>query len=185
METAEYLTKVKKHIDEVIRENIKTGTDVSESRYIDIALQYTKALYANETERNGTRKKHFWSKKDLSEILALWEGIRPELQKHIPESIMKYRSRKMVSEINAASAEALISAAMKEAGLKYAFFPQTYRAKVHVKLSQKNKVVLYLNYKKIRDELPKAIEALKVIIEAMENLGSGSSIQKNTWYDNF
>ena len=98
---------------------------------------------------------------------------------------MKYRSRKMVSEINAASAEALISAAMKEAGLKYAFFPQTYRAKVHVKINQRNKVVLYLNYKKIRDELPKAIEAIKVIIEAMEKLGSGSSIQKNTWYDNF
>ena len=98
---------------------------------------------------------------------------------------MKYRSRKMVSEINAASAEALISASMKEAGLKYAFFPQAYRAKVHVKLSQKNKVVLYLNYKKIRDELPKAIEALKVIVEAMERLGSGSSIQKNMWFDNF
>ena len=185
METAEYLTKVKKHIDEVIRENIKTGTDMSESRYIDIALQYTKALYANETERKGTRKKHFWSKTDLSEILALWEGIRPELQKHIPESIMKYRSRKMVSEINAASAEALISASMKEAGLKYAFFPQTYRAKVHVKLSQKNKVVIYLNYKKIREELPKAIEALKVIVEGMERLGSGSSIQKIMWYENF
>ena len=185
METAEYLTKVKKHIDEVIRENIKTGTDVSESRYIDIALQYTKALYANETERNGTRKKHFWSKKDLSEILALWEGIRPELQKHIPESIMKYRSRKMVSEINAASAEALISAAMKEAGLKYAFFPQAYRAKVHVKLSQKNKVVIYLNYKKIREELPKAIESLKVLVSTLDSMGTGTSIQKIMWYENF
>lgn len=185
METAEYLAKVKKHIDEVIREHIKTGTDVPESRYIDIALQHTKALYSSETERNGMRKKHFWSRKDLSEMMTLWESIRPELHKHIPESIMKYRSRKMVSEINAASAEALIAAAMKEAGLKYAFFPQTYRAKVNVKISQRNKVVLYLNYKKIRDELPKAIEALKVIVEAMERLGSGSSIQKNMWFDNF
>ena len=33
MDTAEYLKKVKKHIDEVIREKIKSGIDVPESKY--------------------------------------------------------------------------------------------------------------------------------------------------------
>ena len=185
METADYLTKVKRHVDDAIRENTKAGVEVPEHKYLDIALQHTKTLYANEANQSGSRRKHFWSRDDLSGIMTIWQGLRPELQKHIPESIMKYKSRRMVTEINAVSAEALISAAMKEAGLKYEFFPQTYRAKVHVKISERNKVVIYLNYKKIGELLPKTMEALKAIESAMEQLGTSSSIQRTAWYDNF
>lgn len=185
MDTAEYLKKVKKHIDEVIREKIKSGIDVPESKYLEIALQHTKSLYRIETDKSGSHRKYFWSREDLSGIMKLWESMRPELEKHIPASIMKYRSRKMVTEINAVSAEAQVSAAMKEAGLKHVFYPQTYRAKVFVKINDKHKLVVYLNYKKIGAELPKAIEGIKDLISALEKLGPSAGIQKTMWFDNF
>ena len=185
METADYLKKVKKHIDETIREHIKAGTEVPESKYMDIALLHTKALYKIESEKKTSQRKFLWNRDDLSGIMALWEGMRPELEKHIPESLMKYRSRKMVTEINAVSAEALVSSAMKEAGFKYVFYPQTYRAKVFVKVNDRNKVVIYLNYKKIGTELPKAMEGIKELVSALEKLGPNTSIQKTMWFDNF
>ena len=74
---------------------------------------------------------------------------------------------------------------MKEAGLKYVFYPQTYRAKVFVKINDKHKVVIYLNYKKIGNELPKAMEGIKELIAALEKLGPNAGIQKTMWFDNF
>lgn len=185
METAEYLEKVKKHIDARIRENIKAGVEAPESKYLDIALLHTKQLYKLESEKNVSGRTYFWKRNNISDIMTLWEGIRPDLQKYIPESIMKYRSRKMVTEINAVSAEALVSASMKEAGLKYVFYPQTYRAKVFVKINDKHKIVIYLNYKKIGNELPKAMEGIKELIAALEKLGPNAGIQKTMWFDNF
>jgi hypothetical protein len=98
---------------------------------------------------------------------------------------MKYKSRRMVAEINAVSAEALVAGAMKDAGLKFLFIPQMYRAKVCVKINEKSKVVIYLNYKKINEELPKAVEALKILVSTIDSLGPGTSIQKIMWYENF
>ena len=185
MEREEYLVKLKKFLDETIREKIKSGIEVPESKYLDCALAHTKTLYKSDPTRRASQQRHFWSRAELAGIMEIWESVRQELEQHIAKTVMKYRSRRMVTEINAVSSEALVSEAMKEAGLKYEFFSQTYRAKVHVKISEKNKVVVYLNYKRIGEELPKAIEALKAIASAMVQLGTSSSIQKTAWYDNF
>ncbi len=91
----------------------------------------------------------------------------------------------MVAEINALSAEALIDAAMKEAWLKHLFEAQTYRAKVRVKITDKSKIIIYLNYKKIHEQLPKAIESLKVLVSTLESMNYGTTIQKIMWYENF
>ena len=185
MEKAEYLKLVKKHLDERIRENVKSGTEVSERKYLDNALAYTKMLYKDDPDRRTSKQRHFWSSGELHGITQMWESMRPELEKHIQEALMKYRSRRMVAEINALSAEALIDAAMKEAGLKHLFEAQTYRAKVRVKITDKNKIIIYLNYKKIHEQLPKAIESLKVLVSTLESMNYGTTIQKIMWYENF
>ena len=185
METAEYLKNVRKHIEERIRENVKQGIEVSESDYLDQALSYTKTLYKSVTEKRTSKMMYFWRSSDLEDVMAIWNSIRPELEKCIPKAIMNYRSRRMVSEINAVSAEAMVSAAMKEAGLKHLFEAQLYRAKVRVQITEKSKIVIYLNYKKINDELPKAIESLKRLVAILDEMGAGTSIQKIMWYENF
>ena len=185
METAEYLKNVRKHIEERIRENVKQGIEVSESDYLDQALSYTKTLYKSVTEKRTSKMMYFWRSSDLEDVMAIWNSIRPELEKCIPKAIMNYRSRRMVSEINAVSAEAMVSAAMKEAGLKHLFEAQLYRAKVRVQITEKSKIVIYLNYKKINDELPKAIESLKRLVAILDEMGAGTSIQKIMWYEKF
>ena len=185
MEKADYLKSVKKHLDACIRNNVKSGTEMSESKYLEKALAYTKMLYKDDPHRRTSKQRHFWSHSELSGIKEIWESIRPEIEEHIQKSIIKYRSRKMVTEINALTAEALIDAAMKEAGLKHLFEPQTYRAKVRVKITDKSKIIIYLNYKKIHEQLPKAIESLKVLVSTLESMNYGTTIQKIMWYENF
>lgn len=67
----------------------------------------------------------------------------------------------MKQAISAISAEALVSTAMKGAGLQYQFIAQQYRAKVAVKLNERNKVVFFLSYKKIHEQLPDVIDSAK------------------------
>jgi hypothetical protein len=45
--------------------------------------------------------------------------------------------------------------------------------------------VIYLNYKKINEELPEAVEALKILVSTIDSLGPGTSIQRIMWYENF
>lgn len=185
MESMDYLKIVNARIEAQIREDIKSGIEPAESKYMESALACMKVLFKNDTERHGSSPFRFWSGTSLHDANKIWEDISPELARSIPETIMKYKSRKMVTEINAVSSEALISAAMKEAGLKYDFTAQTYRAKVSVKINEKHKIIIYLNYKKINDELPKAIESLKTLVATLQTMGNGISIQKIMWYDNF
>jgi hypothetical protein len=181
METAEYLKEIKKYIEVRIRENIRQGVEVSERIYLDQALAHAKQIYQN----NSSRKRFVWNRNDMRSMVEIWESISPELEEFISGAIMKYKSRRMVAEINAVSAEALVAGVMKDAGLKFLFIPQMYRAKVCVKINEKSKIVIYLNYKKINEELPKAVEALKILISTIDSLGPGTSIQKIMWYENF
>lgn len=177
--TREYLERVKKELGTEIREKIKAGIDISESECLDIGLKFLKRIYAGEPVNQSFSRRFFtWSSYDLDNVTKIWKEIKPEIEEFIPICIKKNKGNRMVREINQVTADALIRKAMNEAGLRYLFIPQAYRAKIAVKLNDKSKVIFYISYKKLNDELPKAIENIKSIIDHMNLLGNGASIQK-------
>jgi hypothetical protein len=91
----------------------------------------------------------------------------------------------MVTEIRQLTAQAQINEAMNEAGLKCLIIPQTYRAKVAVKLGSKNKVVFYISYKNTQEDLDRCINSAKQLVALMDSLGKGASIQKMMPYENW
>ena len=91
----------------------------------------------------------------------------------------------MVTEIRQLTAQTLIKEAMNKAELKCLIVPQTYRAKVAVRLGRNNKFVFYISYKRTAEDLERCIPAVKTMIEMMENLGSLASIQKMQSYENW
>ena len=60
---------------------------------------------------------------------------------------------------------------------------QTYRAKVAVLVNEKSKVIFYINYKKMTEEIPLAISAAKEIIRQVNLLGKGASLSKAFNYE--
>ena len=112
-------------------------------------------------------------------------GMKSDMEKAITSAIQRYKIRKMVTEINAISGEALVNAVMTEAGLTYRYTAQMYRAKIEIRLNDKNVLVFYISYKKIGEELPKAVSAAKSLIEVLDSFGPGTTIRKNyafeTW----
>lgn len=175
MTEAQYFENTKKFLEEIIRNNVKSESELPESAYMDMGIRHIKKLYV---EKNGRRGSFVWKPRELKELNDLWMRMKPDLEKAVSEAIHRYRKRKMVTEINAISGEALVKAAMTEAGLTYSYTGQMYRAKIEVKLSSKNALTFYISYKKIGEELPKAVSAAKTIIEALDTFGQGTSIRK-------
>lgn len=182
MTETEYFVPTRKYLEEIIRSNVKSESVRSESAYLDMGLKYVKKLFMAKPGRRGT---FVWKPYDLKSLNDIWMAMKPDLEKAISDAIHRYRKRKMVTEINAISGEALVNAAMTEAGLTYSYTAQMYRAKIEVRLSDKNALTFYLGYKKIGEELPKAISAAKSMIEILETFGPGTSIRKTYGLENW
>lgn len=187
MDTTVYLQALKKKLSDEIRKNVNSGRNIPEHHYMDHALMELKGLYKSRLQRDGALLERLipWKSEDLDKITKLWNDISPEVQKHISERIKHYRSRRIAVEINQLTAKVRISESMDEAGLKYIIIPQTHRAKVAVKISSNNKLIFYLNYKKMNEELHRVVEAAKSMISLMESLGSSASVQKMMPYENW
>ena len=84
----------------------------------------------------------------------------------------------MTKEIRSASAGFVIAEAMKNAGLKYRFTGQTYRAKVSVMVTKDRCITLYIAYSKLDEQLTRIMRSLTVIKEELEALGDGVTINK-------
>lgn len=183
MDTAGYLTELKKLLNDVIKESVKSGSDESESDFVDRGKFYLERLMLGEYIGQG----RFFNRrsKDQANLEKTWEEIRPEIEQHIAEILKKCRSRKMVTEIRQLTAQTLIKEAMNKAELKCLIVPQTYRAKVAVRLGRNNKFVFYISYKRTAEDLERCIPAVKTMIDMMENLGSLASIQKMQPYENW
>lgn len=175
MTTAEYFENTKKFLEEIIRSDVKRETVRPESSYMDMGIRHIKKIYV---EQNGRRGSFVWKPHELKELNDLWMRMKPDLEKAVSEAIHRYRKRKMVTEINAISGEAIVKAAMTDAGLTYRYTAQMYRAKVEVRLNDKNALTFYISYKKIGEELPKAVSAAKSLIEILNSFGPNTSIRK-------
>jgi hypothetical protein len=175
MTSKEYFDNTKKHIEEIIRYDVKAESVKPESVYMDRALKHFKLLFTKQPGRKGS---FVWKPHELKALNDIWTEIMPELEKAISGAIHRYMKRKMVTEINAVSGEALVNAAMSEANLTYRYTAQMYRAKIEVKLNDKNALTFYISYKKIGEELPKAVSAAKSLIEILNSFGPNTSIRK-------
>lgn len=183
MNTAEYLTELKKLLNDVIKESVRSGADGSECDFVDRGKFYLERLMLGGYIGQG---RYFNRRtKDQAILEKTWDEIRPEIEQHIAETLKKCRSRKMVTEIRQLTAQTLIKEAMNKAELKCLIVPQTYRAKVAVRLGRNNKFVFYISYKRTAEDLERCIPAVKTMIEMMENLGSMASIQKMQPYENW
>ena len=56
---------------------------------------------------------------------------------------------------------------------------QAYRAKLTVKLSARNKLTFYVNYKKMTQDLPKALDNMEILRHTLEQYGSGVTVKLN------
>lgn len=185
MEIREYQEKIQKYLEQEIKDDLKAGKDTSESIWMERALQHLKHLYSGVPGWWSGSRTFVWKDKDIRTVTGIWQKVNPQVQTLIPEIIRKYKTKMMVTEINALTAQALISSAMEEAGLHYYFIPQTHRAKVLVRINDRNKMVFYVSYKRIREELPGRVAAAKSMVSLMNSLGKGASVQKLMAYENW
>lgn len=185
MNIVEYQEKIKKYLEQEIKNDLKAGKNTPENIWSDRALQHLKHLYSGVPGWWAGSRTFIWKDKDLKVITGIWQKICPQIQTMITEIIRKNKARMMVSEINALTAQALVSSAMEEAGLHYFFMPQTHRAKIFVRINERNKIVFYVNYKRIHEELPGRIAAAKSMVSLMNSLGKGASVQKMMPYENW
>ena len=188
MNTSEYLVELKKLLTYDIKEMTKSGANVSESYFVDKALDYLEKMHSPLRRAGSTTIMDFLFGSNETQSLCVpkvWKEIGPEIEKHIADTLKQYRSKKMVTEIRQLAAKAQIEEAMNGTGLTYLILPQTYRAKVAVKLGQKNKVIFYVSYKRTAEDLERCIESAKALVELIDSLGTGASIQKLMPYENW
>ena len=113
-----------------------------------------------------------WPSENVKDVVQIWESIKPEILDGIVNCLKGCKSRKMTKEIKAASAQAVIAEAMKEAGLKHKFIAQVHRAKVIVLIGGNSSLTFHVLYSKLMQDLPRIIESVKIINDQVESIGS-------------
>ena len=188
MNTSEYLVELKKLLTYDIKEMTKSGANVSESYFVEKAIDYLEKMHSPLRRAGSTTIMDFLFGSNETQSLCVpkvWKEIGTEVEKHIADTLKQYRSKKMVTEIRQLAAKAQIEEAMNSTGLTYLILPQTYRAKVAVKLGKKNKVIFYVSYKRTAEDLERCIGSAKALVELVDSLGTGASIQKLMPYENW
>ena len=116
-------------------------------------------------------------KATLEALLAHFRGTLT--QRTIPVRDRYLRSRK-VSEINAITAKAVITARLKETGYESEVTGQRYRAKVEVRVARGYTLRFYVSYKNVNREgfLDGVIQTVGRIQTDLESLGHGAMLKK-------
>lgn len=170
-----YVVRIVSTIKDVLKNEVSSGTDKGEAHYLSLCLDLLKRLF--QMDRKWSRF-HAWSYESTEEVTHIWNTIQPELADFIKGHLKQLRSKKMIKDIKASSAKAVIEAAMKETGLKYRYTGQTHRAKLSVLITKDRCLTIYIAYGKLNERLPHIIDSLKVIKGEMDTLGSSITINK-------
>lgn len=120
------------------------------------------------------------AKIEMATLEALLAHFRGTLtQRTIPVRDRYLRSRK-VSEINAITAKAVITARLKETGYESEITSQRYRARVEVRVAKGYTLRFYVSYKNVNREgfLDGVIQAVGRIQTDLESLGHGAMLKK-------
>lgn len=175
MDKNAYKEKIIEDLKASIRYDINSGIDRPCSEYLDRALENLKGRYQAAHKRS---RYHTWTIGSGREVVEIWMKIQPEILSAIEKYLQEFRHKKLTKEIKATTAKAAIKAAMQEAGLKHHFTGQTHRAKVSVLITHNRALTIYISYKNMNEQIPRAIESLKLIRQELEGLGNNISINK-------
>ena len=159
-------------LKESIREDINTGVDSPASYYLDKAKREVMSRFVF-TRNRGLLKR--WTNADAKKFC---EEVCEELVDIINGYLHDYKNKRLAKEIKATSAQAVIKAAMQEAGLKHQFVAQTYRAKILYPICKNRCLSFYITYSKLHEQLPHVILSLKMIEEGMKGLGKNPTINR-------
>lgn len=87
MTSTEYFDNTKKHIEEMIRYDVKAESVKPESVYMDRALKHFKLLF---TKQPGRRGSFVWKPHELKALNDIWTEIMPDMEKAISGAIHRY-----------------------------------------------------------------------------------------------
>ena len=118
MENKKYLEGIKENLKLHIKNDVNAGAERSLNAYLDYALDLLKRRYQIVNKRSSFAT---WSRSNINDIMNLWASIVPELTSTIEQYTKDCSARKMTKDLKAASANAIVLEAMKEAGLKHQF----------------------------------------------------------------
>ena len=113
----------------------------------------------------------------LEALLAHFKGVLTERTILVRDRYVKSRK---VSEINAITAKAVITARLKEAGYESVVTGQRYRAKVVVQVARGYRLRFYVSYKNVCREgfLDGGVGAVGRIREDLDSLGYGVVLER-------
>ena len=182
LERQQYVETILRNLKGTIKTDVDSGLEKSITHYLDSALVQLKQEY-----KNGKSWSRFnvWPSENVKEVVHIWESIKPEILDGIIKSLKDCKSRKMTKEIKAASAQAVIAEAMKEAGLKHKFIAQVHRAKVMVLIGGNSSLTFHVLYSKLMQDLPRIIESVKIISDQVDRIGSKVVFNKAYASDNW
>ena len=196
LERQQYVETILRNLKGTIKTDVDSGLEKSITHYLDSALVQLKQEYKNGKSwsrfsvwpsENGKSWSRFnvWPSENVKEVVHIWESIKPEILDGIIKSLKDCKSRKMTKEIKAASAQAVIAEAMKEAGLKHKFIAQVHRAKVMVLIGGNSSLTFHVLYSKLMQDLPRIIESVKIISDQVDRIGSKVVFNKAYASDNW
>lgn len=117
-------------------------------------------------------------RKDLDVLLGFF---RPKLLDEISRIQTEYMRQRMVSNINATTAQQLLPQAFAKEGLRALVEGQTHRAKVEIMLSPMMKLKFYVRYRDLngkKDIVDKVVRAVLDINDAVGRIGTSVMITR-------
>lgn len=166
------LKAITEFLKKSIREDVNAGVDSTAAYYLDRAKREIMSNYVF-TKDTGHLKR--WTRSDAEKFC---KEVCEELVDVINGYLHDYKNKRLAKEIKAKSAQAIIKAAMQEAGLKHQFEAQAYRAKIFYPICKNRCLTFYINYSKLQEQLSQVIHSLKLIEEGMNGLGKNPTINR-------
>lgn len=159
------------------RERIRSTGDFDLDRCVRMALARIERLYKS---KHGIYSHMQMDRREREEMIPVLAHFQPLVYERIAAIRQKYLQGRKVSQINGATAKALITSRFQAAGLEVKVSGQLYRARVEVKVSDRYQIRFYLYYKKMLQDgiLDDTVTAVQDLAKAIDRLGYGAIVER-------
>ena len=164
MTEEEILDEALKGIPEYVAGLGRLG-EFSEEDCMRRCIVRVKDLYRRSETPGAWQKNRSLTAAQIEELTQLCLQLDTPIRSRIIPVQEKYLKEKAIYQINSTTAQALISAAIKEIGLEAKVSGQKYRARVEVTLPKDARLRFYLRYKDLQK--PGAVDG---VVNAVANL---------------
>ena len=164
--------------EQVIREALKTVTDYANSHpedRFDINQCMSETLASVKKiwlKARNISEFQTLCQEDLNEIASLTEKVRTELLARAYDKANGCLKNRKILQINMTTAEALITHALRQNGLKHFYVWQKYRVRVSIKMDNGKVLTAFIKYKDIQEgKLPGIMETIVQAVNIHNNAG--------------